>query len=326
MSVQFYIYTHARPDGRIFYVGKGHGNRCAKMTGRNSHHQNMINKYGKENISVKTMHCSSEEIAFVMEVELIRLLSSIGVELTNKTRGGEGVSGYVFTKEQRLKNSAAQSGKIMSERMRSKTSARMNGNKYKVGTVRTDSQKANNSRLMLGNKHTKGMFHFTNGTINTTAKVCPEGFYPGRTLSKETRESLSKVHKNKIVSVETRTKQSIAHKGIPLSEKHRNSLSLAKKGEKNPFFGKTHSNKTKEKLSVAGANRTPEVRLKLQFSAIGNKRALGHVVSKEVRARISLSKKGKQMSLTQQLQRSAIAATGWAKRKAALFSEISLRG
>lgn len=55
---------------------------------------------------------------------------------------------------------------------------------------------------------------------------------PGRVLSDEEKLKISRFHKGKIIS-----------------EKQRLQISLRTKGENNPFYGKTHSLETKEKIS-----------------------------------------------------------------------------
>ena len=75
----------------------------------------------------------------------------------------------------------------------------------------------------------------------------------GRSPSKETRDKISAKLKGKPSS----------KKGKPLSKEHKEKLSANHadvKGEKHPFFGKHHSQETKDKLSIAnkGKRHTPE--------------------------------------------------------------------
>ena len=90
LAKHFYAYTHSRPDGRIFYVGKGCGRRAWNFTkGRNPKHLAVIRKYGSENIIVTVYPCESEQVAFDLERGLIACHQN----LTNMTDGGEGCSG-----------------------------------------------------------------------------------------------------------------------------------------------------------------------------------------------------------------------------------------
>lgn len=98
----FYVYVHRRAtDGRIFYVGKGKGDRIKSMSRSNPHWKNIANKHGFTYQIV--MRCNSEECAFSIEKALIK---HYGREtLCNMTDGGEGVSGYAHTVESKLKMS-----------------------------------------------------------------------------------------------------------------------------------------------------------------------------------------------------------------------------
>ncbi len=101
----FLAYMHARPDGRIFYVGKGTSMRVSKIErSHNPHHSNIVAKYGRENILVGKMECSSESIAFELEKGLIKCLRRSGVDLVNLSEGGEGQAGYRFSEEWKIKH------------------------------------------------------------------------------------------------------------------------------------------------------------------------------------------------------------------------------
>lgn len=87
-----FAYVHARPDGTVFYVGKGTPQRAFEMSAgrRSKHHQRIVAKHGKGNILVGLMECSSAEIAFELEKGLIKCFRRMGVVLCNHTDGGEG--------------------------------------------------------------------------------------------------------------------------------------------------------------------------------------------------------------------------------------------
>jgi hypothetical protein len=90
----FGVYTHARPNGKIFYIGKGTLNRARSFSRRNAWHMNIINKHGKNNIIVSWKKQSSEKEAFKQEVFLIKHYRKLGYKIVNQTLGGEGVSGH----------------------------------------------------------------------------------------------------------------------------------------------------------------------------------------------------------------------------------------
>jgi len=127
---EYYAYIHARPDGRVFYVGKGSGYRSGVMScGRNSYHKNIINKYGPANILVGTIDCSSEEIAFDLERGLIKCFKRSGVALVNQTEGGDGVRGadksYMQSDAYRAALSKALTGRQFSDDHKRKMSEHM---------------------------------------------------------------------------------------------------------------------------------------------------------------------------------------------------------
>lgn len=110
MNQNFYVYEHLKlSDNSVFYVGKGCKNRAFRKSNRNQHWHNTVNKHGyKVNFIVKNV---SEELSLLAEVERIDQLKRLNVKLCNQTDGGDGVSGYVATKETRLKLSIANAGK-----------------------------------------------------------------------------------------------------------------------------------------------------------------------------------------------------------------------
>lgn len=89
---KYYAYIHARPDGRIFYVGKGCHRRAYVLTTskRNEYHARVCNKYGRENIQINTIYCSTEANAYSLEAGLIKCLTRMGVALVNQVAGGRG--------------------------------------------------------------------------------------------------------------------------------------------------------------------------------------------------------------------------------------------
>ncbi len=106
------VYTHSRPDGSIFYVGKGVGKRPFNLH-RNKWHDAIVAKYGAENIKVDIVDSGLDDAAAKeLEVFLISELILSGVRLTNMTEGGEGIKGLVHSKESREKMSLSQKARI----------------------------------------------------------------------------------------------------------------------------------------------------------------------------------------------------------------------
>lgn len=89
-STRFYVYFHLKPDGQIFYIGKGSGRRAWSKNLRNKHWWNVVNKYG---LVVQIYEDNLlEEDAFDLEAELIKKHRSSS-NLVNIADGGGGVSG-----------------------------------------------------------------------------------------------------------------------------------------------------------------------------------------------------------------------------------------
>ena len=175
---QFYTYIHAKPDGIPFYVGKGQGKRMFNLTKRNPHHKNVIAKYGKSNIGIGKIDCSSEDIAFNLEIGMIKCFKRTGYELVNKSNGGEGSAGHIVPLESRQKISAtlkAMPGRPHTLESRIKISVANKGKK------RTEESKMKMRLAALG-----------------------------KVVSAETRAKLSLAGKN--ISDETRAKRSASHK------------------------------------------------------------------------------------------------------------------
>ena len=113
--MSYYACLHARPNAAnasgIFYVGKGKGGRAYELNRPNPHHRNIVRKYGAESILVGVIECSSEQIAFDLEIGLIKCLKRMGVRLSNKTSGGDGVKGFSQSEEWRKNHSETMKGR-----------------------------------------------------------------------------------------------------------------------------------------------------------------------------------------------------------------------
>ena len=108
----FGAYIHVKPDGTPFYVGKGRIDRAKRLDAshHNPYHARVVSKYGRQNIAIAFIPCSTEQIAFDLEIGLIKCFKRSGHALSNITSGGEGVSGPK-SKEHLAKISAALKGR-----------------------------------------------------------------------------------------------------------------------------------------------------------------------------------------------------------------------
>lgn len=99
----FYVYLHIRVDTKeIFYIGKGTGDRAYRKNNRSKWWNNIVNKH--DYIVHIVDEKLSEATAFELETFLISEIGRADLNLgplINMTNGGDGVSGYKFTDEQR---------------------------------------------------------------------------------------------------------------------------------------------------------------------------------------------------------------------------------
>ena len=120
-----FAYIHCKPDGSVFYVGKGTLRRAKNLTERNEYHKRVVAKYGKESILIGMLECSSDEVALELERGFIKCFRRSGAKLTNCTDGGE--RGTVLTPETLVKLSIAAKKRGVSEACRAATVAARKG-------------------------------------------------------------------------------------------------------------------------------------------------------------------------------------------------------
>jgi len=106
----FFTYAHYKPEGGLFYIGKGKRKRAYAMDNRNPYWHNIVNKYGRPTVKLLA-GWDTEQEAFEHEKLLILCFKDMGYKLANITDGGEGTSGYKHTPEQKEKNRQAKLGK-----------------------------------------------------------------------------------------------------------------------------------------------------------------------------------------------------------------------
>lgn len=155
--MSFYAYIHCKPDGTPFYVGKGGEARVKRIERtHNPRHTNTVKKYGKDNVLVGKLECSTEEISFDLERGLINRIRKMGIDIVNLTDGGDGPSGIVRSQETRAKMSLAQLGNkkalgvARSSETRAKMAAGKIGNQWNVGRVYSDETRLKKSRSLGG--------------------------------------------------------------------------------------------------------------------------------------------------------------------------------
>jgi hypothetical protein len=105
----FYTYAHYTPQGRLFYIGKGLGQRAYKKQGRNNHWYNVVKKYGKPDVQILA-HWDTEQEALDHEQLLISCFRDLGYKLCNLSDGGKGNAGIQMSDETKEKISVAKKG------------------------------------------------------------------------------------------------------------------------------------------------------------------------------------------------------------------------
>lgn len=179
-----YAYVHAKPNTTtahgIFYVGKGVKQRSIDFNHRNKYHRNIVNKYGKQNILVGKVECTTEQLAFELEIGLIKCLHRMGVTLANLSNGGEGATGMKHSQETKDKLSAMKIGKKMSDETKAKLSKHFKGRK--TGPTGKSMSAASKLKISIAKKGTKH-------TPEARKKIAEAG--KGRIFSEETKRKIA---------------------------------------------------------------------------------------------------------------------------------------
>jgi len=181
----FYVYEHIRKDtNQPFYVGKGQNKRANSIYSRNRHWNNIVKKADGFDVNYVIQNID-EELALLVEIELIDVYKRRGIALCNMTNGGEGVSGLTHK---------------VSEKQKRLQSERMMGNQYAKGLIVADYVKKavieSNKRRRLTGEHKekltfKGMKHTEEHKQYIKQKMI------GRVFSEETKRKMSEAQKKR---------------------------------------------------------------------------------------------------------------------------------
>lgn len=226
---KFYVYAHHRNDsGAIFYIGKGCRDRARDKSRRNRFWKNIVSKHGYTiEIIEKGL---SEDAAFCLERDLIKRLGRHN--LCNATDGGDGMSGYVHSKESREKMSISQKKKAPpSTETRAKISAAGKGRK-KTAETRAKLSIANTGRIFSVETREKISIAGRGRNCSIETRNKRSASLSGRKRPTEVKLRISDSLNGHEISNETRSKLSIANTGKTLSPEIRAKISAALKGRK----------------------------------------------------------------------------------------------
>ena len=155
--------------------------------------------------------------------------------------------------------------------------------KYKLWKERVDAAAAKRKGVPLSKEHKTKMSesHIKN----------PVAFWKGKSIPQKTRDKMSNSHKGQVPwnknvpsTEEAKQNQSNALKNKPKpprTKEHCENISKSKTGDKNPMFGKHHSD---------------DARVKMHNAQLGNKKKLGYRFPMETRIRMSKENRGENSS------------------------------
>lgn len=96
--MDYFTYAHYKPDGTMFYIGKGTARRAHSSAGRNVVWKRTVEKHGGFKVEILG-RWKTEKEAFDHEIFLIDTMKSMGIQLCNIAEGGLGSSGFRHTEE-----------------------------------------------------------------------------------------------------------------------------------------------------------------------------------------------------------------------------------
>jgi len=127
---KYYVYSHRKENGDLFYIGMGSGKRAYKKDTRSSFWKKTFNKYGLI-VNILFSELTKKE-AYQIEEYLVRYYGRRNLNtgiLVNLTNGGEGDCGYKPTIETLKLKSKILKGKKQSEESNIKRSITLISNR-----------------------------------------------------------------------------------------------------------------------------------------------------------------------------------------------------
>lgn len=161
--------------------------------------------------------------------------------------------------------------------------------KFTKGQAKRSMFFALNSMMNLNNRGMRKI-KYSSRTFEKVRKQCAKylkgnKYNLGRIPSKQTRLKISQATKGLKKSDETRLRISLANKGKVLSDEVKQKIANSLKGEKSFWFGKKHTQETKNKMSkkakgrqnALGIKHTEDAKKRMSKSKLGNKHTLGMI-------------------------------------------------
>lgn len=204
-----------------------------------------IKKYGKNNFSKEILAVTgTKQSADILEKCFIALYRQIGKAEYNLATGGTGgQDGRKHTEQEKNKIATASSEHWNRE-----------GYREKVSKAISKSLTGKKRKNAVWNKgKSTGLKWFTNGVENKLCAICPDGFFPGRTVTEIEKQRLKTVNigRTHIVSEETKKKISNTQKKNPNRAMLGRKQSIeAKQKISQQHKGKKLSNETKNKIKT----------------------------------------------------------------------------
>jgi CRISPR/Cas system-associated endoribonuclease Cas2 len=191
----YYVYAHTKPNGEIFYIGKGVRKRIVDTKNRNQHWQNIVAKYGFKSIVLAEF--DNEQKALNEEALLIKYFKKFGkltnildrgdinpmsnpnvakkCALTKRVKGqytGKEISEYNAKYKERMQNS--EFAKKVSKDRKKANAAKIEKQNKKMQHIVLQIRKMRNDGMKL--KDIKAIFGLSEGNISN---ICNRKTYAG---------------------------------------------------------------------------------------------------------------------------------------------------
>lgn len=242
---EHYVYIIFRPDGRPCYVGKGKGNRWEVHERRthNPYLARIIAKAGGSIPKIKVREDLTDAEACETEIAFIAAIGrrDLGTgPLVNLTDGGDGAAGAIHGFERRAKRSLRAKEDWNNPEYRSMQVAKKIGNKNsKKSHILSVEWAKELSQKMMGNSRTRGMKFPLQGEMTRS-----------RWQDDEWRAQMMTSRRQSGMYSPERVAERVAVRMARYPKKEKIARPrIVRKGEDHHWFGRSHSEAARKKLS-----------------------------------------------------------------------------